>query len=228
MVPWPSPRRQIAWRSLIDTGADVVHGHHAHVPQGWERYGNGLIFYGLGNFCVDPAKWQWHPHGLWSLAPELWIKSGCLEMAPRTTAIDDLGETIRIRNANADESEQHQRYLVDCSRPLSDPRMLEGLWQECSVRMYQKYYSSWLGFELPLAKNIRRVLGEIYCLTKQLSMSKFSSHGIYRDKYLLRYHLFACDSHNDAIATALSVLSGEFEDFRSKEISVLVDKMMYL
>ena len=71
MLPWPSPQRQDAWRALIDAGADIVHGHHAHVPQGWEEYNGGLIFYGLGNFCVDPVKWAWHPNGLWSLAPEL-------------------------------------------------------------------------------------------------------------------------------------------------------------
>ncbi len=34
----------------IDAGANLVIGHHPHVPQGIESYGNGLIFYSLGNF----------------------------------------------------------------------------------------------------------------------------------------------------------------------------------
>lgn len=45
--------------------------HHAHVPQGWEEYNSGWIPYGLGNFCVDPIKWFWHPNVLWPLAPQL-------------------------------------------------------------------------------------------------------------------------------------------------------------
>ena len=28
-------------------------GHHPHVLQGWEWYGNGLIVYSLGNFVFD-------------------------------------------------------------------------------------------------------------------------------------------------------------------------------
>jgi poly-gamma-glutamate synthesis protein (capsule biosynthesis protein) len=162
MFPWPSPRRRDVWRSLIDAGADIVHGHHSHVPQGWEKYGNGLICYGLGNFCVDPKKWRWHPDGLWSLAPELSLKSDGLEMMPKTTVIDDLGDRIRIRDARADESAYHQRYLVDCNRPLSDPRLLEGLWQDVSVRMYKDCYSDWLGFNFSLKNDLRWFAGKLF------------------------------------------------------------------
>lgn len=34
----------------IDTGADVVWGHHPHVVQGIEKYNGKFIFYSLGNF----------------------------------------------------------------------------------------------------------------------------------------------------------------------------------
>lgn len=36
--------------AAIDAGADIVAGHHPHVLQGIERYGDGIIFYSLGNF----------------------------------------------------------------------------------------------------------------------------------------------------------------------------------
>lgn len=36
--------------SVIDAGADVVWGHHPHVLQPIEKYGDGIIFYSLGNF----------------------------------------------------------------------------------------------------------------------------------------------------------------------------------
>lgn len=37
----------------IDSGADIVIGHHPHVLQGVEKYKGRLIFYSLGNFVFD-------------------------------------------------------------------------------------------------------------------------------------------------------------------------------
>ena len=38
---------------LIDGGADLIIGHHPHVPEEVEQYGGGWIFYSLGNFVFD-------------------------------------------------------------------------------------------------------------------------------------------------------------------------------
>jgi poly-gamma-glutamate synthesis protein (capsule biosynthesis protein) len=40
-------------RAAIDAGADLVVGHHPHVPQEVERYGDGFIAYSLGDFVFD-------------------------------------------------------------------------------------------------------------------------------------------------------------------------------
>jgi poly-gamma-glutamate synthesis protein (capsule biosynthesis protein) len=45
-------QRDVA-RFSIDTGADLVIGHHAHVVQPVEEYNGGIIAYGLGNFLFD-------------------------------------------------------------------------------------------------------------------------------------------------------------------------------
>lgn len=37
----------------IESGADVILGHHPHVLQGIENYKDGIIFYSLGNFVFD-------------------------------------------------------------------------------------------------------------------------------------------------------------------------------
>lgn len=39
--------------TVIDSGGDLVLGHHPHVLQGVERYKDRLIFYSLGNFIFD-------------------------------------------------------------------------------------------------------------------------------------------------------------------------------
>ena len=45
------------FRHLIDLGADVVVGTSAHQPQTFELYGDGAIYYGLGNLFFDQTWW---------------------------------------------------------------------------------------------------------------------------------------------------------------------------
>ena len=45
------------FRHLIDLGADIVVGTSAHQSQTFELYGDGVIYYGLGNLFFDQAWW---------------------------------------------------------------------------------------------------------------------------------------------------------------------------
>jgi poly-gamma-glutamate synthesis protein (capsule biosynthesis protein) len=60
----PGEAQQEAARTAIDAGADLVIGHHAHILQGIELYGEGVIIYGTGNFAFeidgDPATALFH------------------------------------------------------------------------------------------------------------------------------------------------------------------------
>jgi poly-gamma-glutamate capsule biosynthesis protein CapA/YwtB (metallophosphatase superfamily) len=49
----PTQRQRDIARRAVDAGADIIAGHHAHVIQGVERYNDGIIAYGLGNFIFD-------------------------------------------------------------------------------------------------------------------------------------------------------------------------------
>ncbi|MFH1529356.1 MAG: CapA family protein [Pseudomonadota bacterium] len=49
-------QKNLARRAVKDFGVDLVIGHHPHVVQGIERYGEGLIFYSLGNFALRGAR----------------------------------------------------------------------------------------------------------------------------------------------------------------------------
>ncbi len=52
-APRPNQQQVAFARAAIDAGARAVAGHHPHVVQPWERYGNGVIFYSLGNLVFD-------------------------------------------------------------------------------------------------------------------------------------------------------------------------------
>ena len=51
--PVPTEQQRLLARAAADAGATLVVGHHAHTLQPWERRGNALILYGLGNFVFD-------------------------------------------------------------------------------------------------------------------------------------------------------------------------------
>jgi poly-gamma-glutamate synthesis protein (capsule biosynthesis protein) len=57
----------IAAHACIDAGADLILGHHAHVPKAIEVYKGKAIFYSLSNFCMTKP----FPSPKWSEAP--WV-----------------------------------------------------------------------------------------------------------------------------------------------------------
>ncbi len=71
-VSKPIASKQTLAHELIDAGADIVIGHHTHIPQGIEEYKDGVIFYSLGNFAF------WQPFGYWTehtFVPEITLKT---------------------------------------------------------------------------------------------------------------------------------------------------------
>ncbi|HXW08849.1 MAG TPA: CapA family protein, partial [Vicinamibacterales bacterium] len=52
-VPLPKPSDVATARAIVEAGADLVVGHHAHCVQSFEQYQGRHIFYGLGN-CIMP------------------------------------------------------------------------------------------------------------------------------------------------------------------------------
>lgn len=68
--PIPQKEWRIRYKHFCDLGADVVVGSHPHVPQGYETYNNSLIFYSLGNFCLD-HKGSWSEDRSYSVMLEI-------------------------------------------------------------------------------------------------------------------------------------------------------------
>ena len=52
----PTIKDQEKFKSLIDSGAAAVIGHHPHVVQRVEEYNGGVIAYSLGNFVFDQIE----------------------------------------------------------------------------------------------------------------------------------------------------------------------------
>ena len=59
--------------ALVDAGVDVIIGHHPHVDQEVERYGEGWIIYSLGNFIFDQS---WSENTMEGLLANIKVQDG--------------------------------------------------------------------------------------------------------------------------------------------------------
>lgn len=79
----PSPVLVSKFRKWVDAGAELVVGHHSHLPAHFEVYKGKHIFYGLGNFIVEPEKWgRYHTYGLNSLMVSVEFESRDIRVRP--------------------------------------------------------------------------------------------------------------------------------------------------
>ena len=126
-----SPRLQSLYHDWIDAGADVIHGHHAHLPQGWETYKGKPIFYGLGNFIVKKEDWAGSKDQLWSLV----------------VTLDLSGDRLRwVVEPSGEVPEYWQSYIDDANNIFADPAVMEKRWRENAVSQYERYYKPFLEF----------------------------------------------------------------------------------
>jgi hypothetical protein len=228
--PWPSPFIRELCRSFIDAGASVVHGHHAHVPQGHEEYGDGVIFYGMGNFAVDPDKWRKYPNSLWSLAAEIDLRSKPVRWRPLTLEIhyqnQNSANILVIEESSGEELERHHGYLEMCNRPLRDDALFEALWQEVASRAYDHYGAGYMSFSASPRYGRRAKMKKGLSALKGALLNRSDESRPNQYDYLLRYNMIACESHRQMLATALGILGGEIADLRSDETRRLADEMM--
>ena len=100
LLPSAADRKRL--RSAIDGGdATIVFGHHSHVASGVEQQGDGLIFYGLGNFLhtgtQDMARYgQCRDFGLYARV-YVWAVSGSKPVlrAVEITPVADMHEIAK-------------------------------------------------------------------------------------------------------------------------------------
>lgn len=88
------------FRHLIDLGADVVVGTSAHQPQTFEIYGDGAIYYGLGNLFFDQIWW---PGTTRSLVLEHYFYKGKLLQTRITPTVYDSKMQTELMDAETKE-----------------------------------------------------------------------------------------------------------------------------
>ncbi len=222
MIPVPSPRLREFYHALIDAGATIIHGHHAHVPQGWEQYKDGYIFYGLGNFLVSPKMWGSGVNTLWSLTAEVDFSGDKPKVTVVPARILQEGEGVRV----VLDATFAPKYCEQLCSIFKDESLFKGVWQVLAVKTYHDLYENNLGFypidttRLSLRNWVKRLYHAIKTLIAFFLRKNSSVYG------LVQYNYLQCFSHYDCIAEAMGVQMGARNDWRTGDTAKVVNSLL--
>lgn len=218
-LPWPSPLLQDIYRSLIDAGADMIHGHHSHVPQGIECYQGGLICYGLGNFIASPTRYPLR-ESQHSLGVRVDFVSGHIQYQVEPYHFHCTGGDVVVEQSQDDWLQNYREVIQE---PLTNRHLLEALWQESALWLYDMYGRDSIGFpkttEKRYASQPKRVLASYM---RRFKRQFPGGAAAVRQNQMLWYNLFACFSHQHMMETSLGLLCGEIADVRTPQAREMV------
>ncbi len=131
-IPFPPPYVARAFERMVDAGADIVIGHHPHVPQGVQFYKGVPIFYSLGNFVFyQPTDLKFRKLGL---MVDVGVNpSGIFSFEILPYEIHDHGLELL-------KEESKQAFFCkfkEISAPLDTPETLEQTWHA-----FLRYYGT--------------------------------------------------------------------------------------
>lgn len=144
----PSPQTVEMYRSWIDAGAMLVIGTHPHVVQPFEKYKDGHIFYGLGNFAVEPSKWSTSDdRNLTSLLVSLEFTNVGFGVSAQlvTCRAGNDGDAVEIQITN--ESRVFE-YLDEIAALIRDRALHERVWRELVKESFTEFFQKHLRFAL--------------------------------------------------------------------------------
>ncbi len=198
-VPFPPLERRNQLRRLVDAGADLVLGGHAHVAQGWERWNDGLIFFSLGNFYFPGEREEEKPSWNWS------------------TGVRAVFRDKRLAGADVIPLRVSEENVVDVCEPDSARARL-GYLQELSEKTLAGLPAMWQATAKSLWKNQYR---------EKLARAEggFDPDGKLADR-LLGLNLVRCEAHRWVIQTWLSLSTGDSDDLVTPEAKAEFERFL--
>lgn len=128
-LPIPAPHIRNLYRSLAEAGADLVIGHHPHVPQGIEYYQGTLIAYSLGNFAfLMESPMEYHRLGYFLKIRFCGPRVSCVEIWPYHISREGL------RLVTGERLQRFLTELKDLSALVTNEAHLTDVWEAYADR----------------------------------------------------------------------------------------------
>ena len=176
----PLPEIRALYRSWIDKGVCAVIAHHPHVPQGWEEYQKGVIFYSLGNFAFHFGTEVYAPDAI----------------SVKLTVTDEgivNYEVIKTRFVGGRVSINHDiefdNYLDACNQKLRSMEYVDFADRMC-IEMFDQVYKNYY-VAAASANNgvIKNMLRSLYC--RLFKRENFSQIWLYHN-LVIETHYWTC------------------------------------
>lgn len=124
--PFPPMYVYDTFAQLAAAGADLIVGHHVHVPQGMARFGKVPAFFSLGNFLFFQDNKLLHRKTGYFLEVEI-NEAGIQTVEPVPYRIHAGG----LRLLNPDEKAAFEELFVSLSEPLKTADGAQRAWNAC-------------------------------------------------------------------------------------------------
>lgn len=186
LYQYPSPLLQKRCRKMVDKGADLVVCQHSHCIGSQEKWKNGTIVYGQGNFLFDNNK-----HELWKTGLLISWEDGDVSYIP---IVKDK-EKVRLA-----QNEQAKKILYDFyerSKKTLNIEFINDSFKNYSDKMLDGYV-----WHISGASNLLfyRLLNKI---TQYRFCEWFSKKLLTKQQILKLINYFECEAHNELIAKGL-------------------------
>ena len=171
----------------------MVIGHHPHVPQGYEKYYNSMIFYSLGNFYFDSVGYENKSDDSYSVLLEF-SKNGLKDFEIIYHKKID-GQTCMVEK----EEVCFSFYNLNC---LLENNYLKRNDEMC-IELFHKYYYSYYESALGVLDKDATFIQIVKFMIKKL----FFKNRNLDNKQLMLLHNIRIDSHRFVVQRALSLMS---------------------
>ncbi len=128
--PFPPMYVYEAFQSIADAGADLIAGHHVHVPQGMARFGKTPAFFSLGNFAFYQENQLLYRKTGYMLKV-LINDDGVMDAEPVFYRIG--ADSLRLLTPA--ETKSFQKVFERISKPLASSQSASLAWRAC-LRWY--------------------------------------------------------------------------------------------
>lgn len=183
------------YKRLCDVGVDVIIGSHPHVPQGYEKYADSIIFYSLGNFYFDTASFAGKSDDSYSVEL-IFDKNREIDFnILHHKKINNQTSFVEMGDVNYD-----LEYLCDLLGSGYKNRN-----DELCIKLFNQYYFDYYKIALGLVpenahwiSKIKRIIRKVLFLKRNID-----------NRNLMLLHNIRIDSHRFVVQRALSLLSEE-------------------
>ena len=183
---YPSPDLQKICRKFIDKGADLVVCQHSHCIGCEEKYNNGTIVYGQGNFLFDRSDID-----EWKTSLLIAVENGNVSYIPLKKQDD------KVRLASKIESEQILQGFMKRSLEIKNKEKVNTNYNQFTSELIYDYLWTLSGAgKSILLRFINRMSGYKFC--KKYLDKKYNQASILA---ILNY--FECEAHREVIINAL-------------------------